>query len=516
MPALLETIRGQIDGPGRRSAAWMFGLLCLIGAARMVVFQSGQIRLLEEAAHADLYNLGTAQEFLKTGRIYPELANNALPSQYNPMLYCFIALPTRLFPTENRYLPARVLELLVFAGCLALLGSIARKLVPSRLAMPLTMVFALSYEALWPSPGTLRGDFPAIFCSLAAMRLLLARDRRLVIAAGLLAGFETQFKVTMVTAAVSGFLWLAWRRDWRALAQFSAGALVTSAGIYGIFYVREPHMVDHFRMAFGTPLVDVKGAIEILKSVLREPVFLLSLAMLPVALLRWPGRFLLPAIYFVVSFAIASATVVQIGASTNYFYEAMFAVAPLGFFGWLHLRWKTAPVAALFAGLLLFTVYVLPAARALPGVVKGATSGVSKRNRDGIALRGALQGKHVLSMVLNAANFAPEVVLTEPWLLAVLDRVKVMSSVPMAKRVEGREFDLVIVPVEAANWRGLPVITPAIRAAIQDSYQPHCRLGPWLFLLPKGAPRDEEFAAHLDGIGVVRVTCPADRECASW
>ena len=338
----------------------MFALLCLIGAARLVVFQSGQVRLIEEAAHGDLYNSVTVEQFLKSGRIYPELTGDLLPSQYNPMVYCFIALPTRLFPAENRYLlgDRSSCWCLQARSCWAL-GSIARKLVPSSLAMPLTMVSALSYQTLWVSPGTLRGDFPAILCSLAAMRLLLARDGRLVIAAGLLAGFETQFKkVTMVTAAVSGFLWLVWRRDWKALAQFSAGALVTSLGIYSIFYVREPHMVQHFRMVFGTPVVDLKGAIEILKEVFQEPVFLLSLAMLPVALLRWPGRFLLPfkRFYFVVSFAIASATVVQVGASSNYFYEAMFVLAPLGFLGWLHLRWKTAPVPALFAGFLLFTV----------------------------------------------------------------------------------------------------------------------------------------------------------------
>jgi hypothetical protein len=191
-------------------------------------------------------------------------------------------------------------------------------------------------------------------------------------------------------------------------------------------------------------------------------------------------------------------------------------LAPLGFLGWLHLRWKTAPVPALFAGVLLFTVFVLPAASNLPGFAKGATSGVSRRNREGIALRGALEGKHVLSMVANAATFAPEVVLPEPFLLAVLDRTKAMSSAPMAKRVASQEFDLVIVPLEAATWRGMTVITPTIRTAIQESYQPYCQFGRWLFLLPKGSPKHEELATRLDGIGAVRVTCPADRECTSW
>ena len=91
-------------------------------------------------------------------------------------------------------------------------------------------------------------------------------------------------------------------------------------------------------------------------------------------------------------------------------------------------------------------------------------------------------------MVANAATFAPEVVLPEPFLLAVLDRTKAMSSAPMAKRVASQEFDLVIVPLEAATWRGMPVITPTIREAIQESYQPYCQFGRWLFLLPKGNP----------------------------
>ena len=86
----------------------------------------------------------------------------------------------------------------------------------------------------------------------------------------------------------------------------------------------------------------------------------------------------------------------------------------------------------------------------------------------------------------------------------------------MAQRGANREFDLVIVPAEAGYWRGMPTITPKIRAAIRGSYQPLFRFEEWLFLLPEGRGRDEELAARLDGIGAVRVTCPADRECASW
>ena len=500
----------------RSSAAWIFLLLCLLGAVRMVVFQSGQIRLHEEAGNGDLYNLVSVRQFLKTGQIYPPLSPDDLPTQYSPMLYCLIALPMRLFPADNPYLPGRVFELLIFAGCIALLGSIARKLIPSRWAAVVTILFAICYDTLWPWPGLLRGDFPAIFCSLAAMRLLLARDRRWVIAAGLLAGFETQFKLTMVTAAASGFLWLAWRRDWKALAQFTAAALVTSAGIYGVFLLLEPHMVEHLRKAFGTPVPDVRGAIEMLKYALREPVFLLSLAALPLALVRWPKRFLLPAIYFVISFAIAAATVVQIGGGENYFYEAMFSIAPLAFLGWLYLRSKTVPVTALFTSLLLFTLYVMPAASALPGIVKGATVGVAQRNRAGVALRAALKGKHVLSMVANAANFAPEVVLSEPGLVSVLERAHQIDSTFMAKRVESREFDLVIVPAEAAYWRRMPIITPTIRAAIRASYEPYCRFGPWLMMLPEGRAKDEQLTGRLDGIGAVRLSCPGDTECSSW
>ena len=500
----------------RRSAAWIFLLLCLLGMARIVVFQFGQIRLHEEAGNGDLYNLVSVERFLKTGQIYPQLLPEDLPSQYSPMLYCLIALPTRLFPADNPYLPGRVFELLIFAATIALVGSIARKLIPSRWAAVITVLFAICYDTLWPWPGQLRGDFPAIFCSLAAMRLLLSRNRRWVIVAGLLAGFETQFKITMVTAAASGFLWLAWRREWKALAQFTAAALVTSAGIYGAFAVLEPHMVENLRKTFGTPVPDPKGAIEMLKYALREPVFLLSLAALPVALVRWPKRFLLPAIYCAVSFSIAAATVVQIGGSQNYFYEAMFSIAPLAFWGWLYLRWKTVPIAALFTGLLLLTLYVLPAATALPGIVKGATVGVEQRNRAGVALRGALRGKHVLSMVANAANFTPEVVLSEPGLIATLERAHKMDSTFLAKRVESREFDLVIVPAEAAYWRRMPIITPTVRAAIEESYEPYSRFGPWLMMVPKGLVRNPEFTASLDGIGAVRVSCPGDQACTSW
>jgi hypothetical protein len=139
----------------------------------------------------------------------------------------------------------------------------------------------------------LRGDFPGIFFSLLALRLLLARCHNATLLSGLSAGFAMQFKITFVSALTAGFLWLLFRKWWKELAIFTTAGTLTFAGPYLFFWAQEPRMLSQI-FALSPGIQDVRGCINLIYRAVKEPVVPLALAALPLVVsFPWPRWILL-------------------------------------------------------------------------------------------------------------------------------------------------------------------------------------------------------------------------------
>ena len=217
---------------------------------------------------------------------------------------------------------------------------------------------------------------------------------------------STQFKFTYISAIIAGLLWLAMERRWKNAAEFSGAAMVASIGIYGIFLQREPQMLAQM-FVFRHTITDYRALFGTIGSdLLREPVFLLGAATLPLVALRGWRRWWLLAGYLAISLTLSAALDLHAGGNINYFFEALFILVPLASFGALQLsrcRFGTGPL--FLAGLLLFTM-ALPNALAAYRTVPKARSETASWNSHMNAIRAVLQGNHVLSFVPTATYLA--------------------------------------------------------------------------------------------------------------
>jgi len=166
---------------------------------------------LDDAGYGDSYILYDILHFQRTGVIYRDLTLPPyLPAQYSPFMYMLYSLPKGM--TANPFSGPRLISLASFVLCVAMTVLLVRALIPVRIAWLWGVLMAGSVESMADWPLQLRGDFPAIFLSLSAMRLLLTRSTPMVMLAGVCAGLAPQFKVTYLASLVAGSLWLVLRR----------------------------------------------------------------------------------------------------------------------------------------------------------------------------------------------------------------------------------------------------------------------------------------------------------------
>ncbi len=404
------------------------------------------------------------------------------------MLY---ALPSRV-ASENPFFGPRLAALAAFFLCVGMVVSIVRVLIPARTAWLWGLLIATSITGLETWPLQLRGDFPGIFFSLAAIRLLLVRSRYAVLLAGLCAGLATQFKITYVAALIAGSLWLLLRRRWKDLTVFVAAGASISAGLYLLFWLREPRMISQM-MALAPGLRDFPGCIQLLLRAIREPVVLLALPALPLVILRrWPRSQLL-LLFVLVSFGIAALTDIQAGGNINYFHEGLFALTPLSVLGAFRLIvWgrQRAAIAVFLTGLILIHFWLVDAqdlyfARAdiSPWKIK-AQNALFRRTAD------ALRGQHIFSTTPRMAFFDPHPALMEPYLLSYLQRLEQANPQPIEERIRRGEFDLVITAQNSIPWRGIPKIGTDLGNAIVEAYTPYCTVLSSVLFLPRHRPED--------------------------
>jgi phage shock protein PspC (stress-responsive transcriptional regulator) len=487
-------------------------LLLLTGCLYVAALQLAHLFLLDEAGYGDSYVLYDVQHFEKTGVIYRDLSQPPyMPAQYGPLVYMLYALPRRV-ASENPFFGPRVAALAAFFLCVAMVVSIVRVLIPARSAWLWGLLISTSITSLQTWPLQLRGDFPGIFFGLATIRLLLVRSRYTVLLAGICAGLATHFKITYVAALIAGSLWLLLRRRWKDLTVFVAAGASISAGLYLLFWLREPRMLSQM-MALAPGIRDLPGGVRVFISAIREPVVLLALPALPLVILRrWP-RWGLLLLFVLVSFGVGGLTDIQAGGNINYFYEGLFALTPFSVLGAFRLiAWsrQRAAIALFLTGLILIHFWLLDAED-----LYGARSGINPweiKAQNALFRRtgDALRGQHIFSTIPRIALFDPHPALMEPYLLSYLQRLGKANPQPIVERIRSDEFDLVITGQSGDSWRGIPKIGPDLRNAIVAAYMPYCTVlsktpgvDIYVLFLPRHRTEDAILIQKLHQIGCI-------------
>jgi hypothetical protein len=434
-----------------------------------------------------LYVFHTIRQFQQTGVIYQDPARE-LPSVYGPLLYTVLAIPGRLLTGEDPLIGPRVILLAAFLLCVLVAMSITRRLIPHRRVWLWSVPLALSFHSMSGWVLQIRGDFMAIVFSLLALRLLLSRRGLGVsLLAGACAGLSTQFKFTYVAALATGLLWLAARRRWKSLAVFALGGAITSIGIYVFFLLREPRMLDNM-LALRKFIADYPGLGKIIYQVVTEPVALLGLSVLPFLPWLLAGRWTLVVSFTIVSLCIAAITGLQAGANINYFFESLFGLVPLAAFAILKLRrFNYSVPGLLLSGLLVFKLSVPLGVEGF-GIAHTLPSVLAEENRSATFFRATFQNRKVLSLFPAVTFFAPEVIVSDPWLASYMERLGKVDLHPLAGRIRAQAFDLIVTQRNpAASYRGIDHLSPTLRPAIHEAYEPFCWMGGVAIFVPRSS-----------------------------
>ena len=459
--------------------------------------------LRTEVGYGDSYILYDVQWLQRTGEIYRDPAVPPyLPAQYSPLVYALLSLPGRMVAGDSLFVGPRALVGVAFAGCVALAFSITRRLMPVRAAGGWVLALTASISTMWQWPLQIRADFPAICCSLAAIRLLMSPSPWAVVWAGLAAGLAAQFKVTFVAAGVAGMVWLAASRDWRRFWAFTLAGAATSVGLYAAWAQREPRMLSQM-LALSPGVRDVAGALSLLGGFLSLPAFVLAVVGLLTFSWRIDRSWRLVLGFSAIAIGVGGITSLQAGASSNYYFEGAFAAMPLAVRGLLRFPRLSARRAQTGLALLCLATISGASLRAAELLTVAVGPAVA-RERDAHArlLAPILAPRHTLATVPWVALLDTHPALVEPYLLLYLGRLGRTNLTPVPTDVRAGAFDAVFTATTAREWRGVPHIDSELRAAITAAYTPFCVLGNVLAHVPAGpAPDATPVAVALRGIG---------------
>jgi hypothetical protein len=485
-------------------------MFCLTSAA-LLARRVPDLFLLDDAGYADSYVLYDVLRVQKTGVIYRDLSLPPyLPSLYSPLVYLVFSLAGRVFAFDNPFIGPRLLSILAFLVCVAVVISLVRTLVRVRGAALWGGLLTCTVRGIWYWFLLIRSDFLGIGFSLLAVRLLMSRRRWMPLLAGISAGLATQFKLTFIAAIAAGALWLSFRREWRVLSFFLAGAVVACGGPYLVFLIREPRMAAQI-LALSRGVKDLPGCLKLTYQAITEPAVLFAVVGMPLLVLRISSRWGLLTLFIAISFGIAFLTDLQAGGAFNYFFEAQLAVIPVSVMGILRLTSLAGQriMVGLFLVGLIGARMVEPNARELRSDAARPGASVKDRNDQFRKLERVLQGRRILSTVPRLALIDPSPALTEPFLLGTLQRSGVFNAEPLLGRIRSGEFDIVITFGWNMAWRTLVEVGPELRAAIASFYNPACRVSGYLVYLPiKQSTRSSTLSQELSGIGCVPIPPP--------
>jgi hypothetical protein len=465
---------------------WAYWALLLCAGASLAVNVFGfvvTLPLLDAAGHSDTYVLHDARGYAQSGRLYRTPADAPYnPSVYSPLFYLVLSLPFRLSDPANPFLAPRLIVGGFFALCVLVSMSIAGALARHRSIVLWSGLLGLSVRLFGSWLPQLKVDFMAALFGLISVRLLMIEARWAAPVAGLAAGTAVAFRMTNVAAALSGLAWLVMGRRYRSAAEFMAGSLVTGAGGYLLFVPFEPHLSGHL-FALGSPLRDYPGLGWVVFRVIREPVVLLAVSALLLLLRRPRRKWQLLLLYGASSALAASAAALHPGVSVNHFFEAVLIAVPLASLAAVRLTRTAAlgPVPQIVLAALIVTFFVKPT---IGDVRRTLAMDVAARNGEWVGLQHLVKDRRVFAVVPPVDFLTGTPLITEPFVLRVLELGGAFDSGPLADRIRAREFELVVTRPPDVTFRGVELLSPSLWQAIRSAYAPFCVLRGRLYHLP--------------------------------
>ena len=477
-------------------------LICVIAVVTATLLSVGR---LDDVGYPDSSTLLIVREFVRTGHMYLGVHSPPyLVTLYGPLTYAFLSLPYRVAGAVG-VSPMVAVRLTLVGGvllCLAMVFVLSRRLSGRSSVAWLCVLFALSTPALAAWTTQVRPDFLGLGLALLCLYLFLRPDaRRLSLAAIASASLALLIKQTYVAAPAAIFLYLLYRRRWRAAAFWSVGVAVVVAGGYLLTLWREPMMLEHLA-ALRDPLFEVRGALVIILGAIAVPV-------VPFAVIGGVAEFRsggdagrLLVLYCVMAWLVALATILQVGGNINYFWEPLFASAVLAGPGLRVMQRQLGRAQAVAGGLALALLFALTLTQDL-AVFQGSYFQWRDRTRSRAnweLLTSVVSGKRLLSTMpaITLLSASPE--MPDPYLNAVLERQGRWSSAPVVAELEAARYDLIIETGQydllvsgGGDWfRGIAMWSDEMRAALMRAYEPVCSfegLGLWL---PRHRPRDPD------------------------
>jgi len=506
-------VRQIIGGYAAPAAAALF---CLASAAFLIVAEGPRLFLLNDAGYGDSYVLYDVQQFQGSGVIYRDLSRPPYtPSAYSPFVYIFYSLPGRIVSSENPFLGPRLMVVAAFILCIAMVVSITCTLIPKRFGWLWGLLLTTSIASMGKWVLQLRGDFPGIFFSLLAIRLLFVQSPWAILLAGVSAGFATQFKFTFLAALAAGSLYLLGRRRWKDVALFAAAGFLASAGIYLLYWLREPQMIVHLT-SLRIGFIDPVGSLRFAYVALSEPVVLLALLAIPPTASHVSPRWALLGLFALTSFVIAGLTDLHPGGNINYFFEGLFAVVPaaaLGVMRLLTFARRSIAVAVFVVALFLFQ-FPHQRLRERQERISDHTIGIRAVEADNQSFRrmqNVLRGQHIFSTVERLALLDPAPALVNAFSFWTINPEAIYD------RIRSSEFDIVITASTAQKYRGVDYISPDLRQAIVTAYTPYCEIYGVLLHLPRNRPPGSALVQDLNKIGCASVAGPqGSARISSW
>jgi hypothetical protein len=391
------------------------------------------------------------------------------------------------------------MALAAFLLCIAAATSIAQKLLPGQFVWLWALLLSGTVTSMSDWVLQIRGDLPGIFFSLMAMRFLLSESPWAIVVAGIAAGLATQFKFTFVAALGAGMLWLLIRRRFKDLAFFMMAGFFASAGLYFVFWLHEPRMIQHLSL-LRIGFIDPVGCLLIMFKVFREPIVPLAVLAIPLAITNLPTGRALISIFALISYVIAAVTDLHPGGNINYFFEALFAILPLAAIGVARLLRLSRgnPTLAFFVFALFLGPFCRPIWPDLSSLIRDPKSSfriVEAENASFRRLQDALQGLRIFTTNERLALLDPAPALINAFSFWTI------NPAPIYHRIGAEEFDVVLNPSSANHYRGVYLITPGLHKAISDAYAPYCVVRSILVQLPRGRPANGHFLEKLKGIG---------------
>jgi hypothetical protein len=233
----------------------------------------------------------------------------------------------------------------------------SRRLYISRGTSWLCVLFAVSASPFSFWTTQIRADLLAVgFSLMSVYSCLRGKGRLQLTGTAICAGIAVLVKQTFVVAPVAITCWLIYRRRYQDEAVLAAVFALTVAAGYAFALWREPLMQNHLA-ALRHPVFEYKGAVEIVRNALWQPVVLFAAAGGVLVLSEGDGERLLLLIYCGVAWLVAMLTIPQAGGNFNYLWEPLLVSAVLAGPGLVALQRQAQSAPILVAAMLCVLLF---------------------------------------------------------------------------------------------------------------------------------------------------------------